>query len=734
MAKLKPRARIIRTIGDKLISGPEAAIIELVKNAYDADSSSVEIKIIPPIKDDNGKIIVSDHGHGMSYDTIINDWLEPATDVKRKNKSSLSGNRKVLGAKGVGRFAVASLGNKTKLTSIAKVNNSFEINHLEIDWGIFETVKYLDEIDIAISTEKAPENSESGVTIEVNDLTTIWDKKKLTRLIRELRRLATPNDNGFFEIYLNLNSFKEGNEAPYNFDGKELLWSLNKSLNVEVNLSDVSVSGNKIRPYQITKESDYRLKGKFDLDGNFNGEFTILRGDKNTQILQIDSLSYEAGELSCGAFDLDIKLYDLEKESIENLFQRMGLNFEDFGLRNARGLIAEGTGIAIYRSGFRIRPYGEPDNDWLHLESRRVQNPSKRLGHSQISGAINVGTEEESFLIERSSREGLENNGSFERLIRLISNILTVIEQKRFDFRTKAGISRKPEKNFDKARGIASLDSIVKAVSRLEHKDQQAILVKIERESQELSKALDEIEAYQKLLESRAALGMVVGQVIHDGRTYLEPIMGSAKSIIDNAPFIMESTKKGELVRKYYPTYGEAILHGAKGLSSLFRSLDPISGRKVGRPKKFNPYNLIEASVNLLADEIIEANIKISLPSKNSLIVYGYESDFQHACLNILKNAIHWLSISNEPSRAIDISTHDNNKFLEFHFANNGPTIADSNVDEIFNAGFTLKTDGHGLGLAIAREACRHSNGDLFLFKNLPITIFTIVFPKEMEL
>ena len=47
MAKLKPRAMITRTIGDQLISGPEAALIELVKNSYDADSPWVEIKIEP---------------------------------------------------------------------------------------------------------------------------------------------------------------------------------------------------------------------------------------------------------------------------------------------------------------------------------------------------------------------------------------------------------------------------------------------------------------------------------------------------------------------------------------------------------------------------------------------------------------------------------------------------------------------------------------------------------------
>ena len=87
MAKLRPRARIVRTIGDQLISGPEAALIELVKNAFDADSKTVRIIIEPrapsaPV----GKVTVQDHGHGMTYNDVLNRWFEPATDEKVQRK------------------------------------------------------------------------------------------------------------------------------------------------------------------------------------------------------------------------------------------------------------------------------------------------------------------------------------------------------------------------------------------------------------------------------------------------------------------------------------------------------------------------------------------------------------------------------------------------------------------------------------------------------------------------
>lgn len=728
MAKLKPRARIIRTIGDKLISGPEAAIIELVKNSYDADSPSVAIKISPPI-DGRGKITVRDYGHGMSYSVILNDWLEPATDTKTKNTKSKSGERTVLGAKGVGRFASASLGSKLLLTSVSNDNGILEKTELNLDWNIFESNKYLDDIDIDIIKNSSTDREKTGVDVEIIDLKTIWDKKRITRLIRELRRLATPQYIGNrFDIFLDLSDFISTGFAPYNFDGASLLKEKNKSFKSVGNDDEVGNIKNLILPYSLNDESDYLLKGVFDSDGGFQGEFSIIRGDNIPLIINVPAPSFDSSELSCGSFEISLKLYDLEKDSIEKLFSRMNLKFGEFGVRAAREMISENTGIAIYRSGFRIRPYGEPDNDWLHLEKRRVQNPSKRIGHGQIAGSIHVKSEQDSFLIERSSREGLENNGAFERLTKLVTNLLINIEEKRFSFRAKAGISRKPAKNINKAREIASLDSIYEAVKSLSEKEQRPILLRIEKESLALTKTLDEIEAYQRLLESRAALGMVVAQVVHDGRTYLDPINSSAKSLIENAPFLLEESKKGELVRKYYPTYGEAIVTGAKGLTSLFKSLDPISGRRVGKRAYFAVIDVVSNVINLLDEECIEKDISIDCSIDHDIKAFGYSGDLQSALMNLLQNSIHWLSVSDAVNKLVTIDAVVND-VVNISVKDNGPGINESDVEVMFDAGFSLKSSGHGLGLVIAREACRHSKGDLYFVDQSVETHFVIELP-----
>ncbi|EKO3385483.1 sensor histidine kinase [Vibrio fluvialis] len=734
MAKLKPRARLIRTIGDKLISGPEAAIIELVKNSYDADSPSVEIVISPPTSTNSGKITILDFGHGMTYDNILNDWLEPATDIKSKVTKSKSGKRTVLGAKGVGRFASASLGRNISLVSVAKIDDVYQTSSLILDWSIFESNKYLADIDIDIKKHESQTPTHTGVFIEITNLSTIWDEKKVRKLVRELRRLSTPKTekDAPFDIYLDLKHFQKSNPEPYNFNGQQLLFETNRLAEIIENVENGSkyeTSKTLITPYKISKESDYYLKGAFDSKGNFSGTFTIVRGDNIPQSLKLPAPPIDIGELSCGEVNVELRLYDLEKDSVEKLFERMGLNFSDFGLRNARAMIAENTGIGIYRTGFRIRPYGEPDNDWLRLENRRVQNPSKRIGHGQISGTISVSSETQSNLVERSSREGLETNSAYDRLVQLITNLLVKVEQKRFDFRAKAGISRQPAKRIDKARELSSLESLTKAVGNLSEEDQKPLLLKIEKESQALTKALDEIEAYQRLLESRAALGMVVAQVIHDGRTYLDPISSSAKSIIKNAPLVLENSKKGELIRQYYPTYGKAILDGSKGLASLFKSLDPISGRRRGRPVEFSAMDNINNTLNLLDELLIDHAINVQVDIDENLKLYGFSGDLQSALMNILHNAIHWLATTENNNKIIKIHSKVDGSLSKIYVSNNGPIIDEQDREAIFEAGFSLKSEGHGLGLSIAKEACKNSNGDLHLDFDSTDTCFVISYP-----
>lgn len=221
--RFRPRARIIRTIGDQLISGPEAAVIELVKNAYDADATAVTVKFFPPLQPGAGRIIVQDNGHGMTLADIQDKWMEPATTSKVGTRRSPGFGRVMMGYKGIGRFAAAKLGGRMALNSTSKRGGELvEVLIPELDWSIFNGDTYLS--DIAIDYYIEPARGKTGTLLEIIDLNEAWPEAKINRLLLELRRLISPlNYRGnadLFEIFLDLSECTVENSG---FDGAALL-------------------------------------------------------------------------------------------------------------------------------------------------------------------------------------------------------------------------------------------------------------------------------------------------------------------------------------------------------------------------------------------------------------------------------------------------------------------------------------------------------------------------------
>ena len=89
------------------------------------------------------------------------------------------------------------------------------------------------------------------------------------------------------------------------------------------------------------------------------------------------------------------------------------------------------TGISVYRDGFRIWPYGEPYDDWLRLDQRRVNNPVVRLSNNQVVGFVEISADGNPDLTDQTNREGLFNNQAFTDLRRLIHFVMQTLEAER---------------------------------------------------------------------------------------------------------------------------------------------------------------------------------------------------------------------------------------------------------------------------------------------------------------
>src|SRR5690606_30244572 len=378
--KIRPAGRHIITIGRDLIKDKYAAIVELVKNSYDADSPICTISLLPFTKTifEKGtekavsgiRVVIKDEGHGMSFETVTDKWMVPSTDDKLHRKISPK-KRIMQGKKGIGRYSASMIGDDLVLQT---VDESGDLTTLYLIWKHFEDAKYLNDVDVLIENFKTdrPSGTEIIIVGDENHLNE-WDAKQLRNLKSELKKLIPPiekeiekEDDDKFKIILELGDF------PYE------------------GYSNVK---EEIEPYPLFELFDYRISGTVSEEGiaKLKFENNRIKGSpveelKDFRIL-LNQDSNDNKQSFCGELKIDFRVFDRDPASIDGLIER-GLKDpmtgEYVGRREARIILDTFNGVGVYRNGFRIRPLGDAGFDWLYLDNERVQNPSLRVGCDQV--------------------------------------------------------------------------------------------------------------------------------------------------------------------------------------------------------------------------------------------------------------------------------------------------------------------------------------------------------------
>lgn len=142
----------------------------------------------------------------------------------------------------------------------------------------------------------------------------------------------------------------------------------------------------------------------------------------------------------------------------------------------------------------------------------------------------------------------------------------------------------------------------------------------------------------------------------------------------------------------------------------------------------FSVAGVIRRCLDLFQDAIKQNDIQVSFECEEHLRAYGYEDDLQAASMNIIDNPIYWLSTSTD-ERELEIRAAHRANNIRIAVSNKGRLIDDAYFPRLFDAGFTLKSNGAGLGLAIAREALRRSKGDVTFDGNRAETTFILKTP-----
>jgi len=405
----KTNVQLKSIIGKDLINDDNIAILELVKNSFDADAKKVEVqylnlkdnddKTIEIFSDKTSRLIITDDGQGMNMEDIQNKWLNIAYSEKKSNNRQH--NRMMAGAKGVGRFSCDRLGEYLNL--YAKKNNSNEYFLLKIDWKKFEVEDDKQEIQsINLEYENLSAKDlknrnipafNQGVLLEIIKLRSNWiyeikDNKgkligwntdKLVNLKKYLEKLINPNqafEKNDFGIYLDVPEFIIENDQKE--EKEKFIGKIENTIFDKLDFKATSIESKIIEDGQVI--------------------FTELK-DKGQTIFWIKEKNEFAPEIK----DVKIILYYLNPYTKAFFTKQMGIRSLEYG------------SIYVFLNGFRIPPYGEYGDDWLYLEQRKGQGYARFLSQRELVGRIEILDNANSFKVI-SSREGIEKNESYRKL------------------------------------------------------------------------------------------------------------------------------------------------------------------------------------------------------------------------------------------------------------------------------------------------------------------------------
>lgn len=405
----KTNIQIKNIIGKDLINDDNIAILELVKNSFDADAKKVKItfknlkvnddQTTKYYSEETSRIIVEDNGVGMNFIDIQNKWLNIAYSEKKANSHQY--NRMMAGAKGVGRFSCDRLGEYLNLYT--KISGENKYIKLKIDWKLFEVndiAKQIDEIILDYSFLDQNEIdkleysiSDHGVVLEIiklrsnwvypnydrNDNIASWNTEKLTNLKKYLEKLINPNqafEKNDFGIYINAPEFISENQSLENH--QKFLGQVENTIFEKLDFQSTSIESNIINEGKTV--------------------YTILK-DKGETIFWIK----EKNEYFPLIKNASITLYYLNPYAKAFFTKQTGIRSVDYG------------SIFLFINGFRVSPYGEVGNDWLGIDQRKAQGFARFIGLREFVGRIEILDNNNDFQII-SSREGIVKNENYKAL------------------------------------------------------------------------------------------------------------------------------------------------------------------------------------------------------------------------------------------------------------------------------------------------------------------------------
>ena len=386
--KFKVSTGLKSILGQDLITSDNIAILELVKNSYDAHATRVIITF------EKDSIIIADNGKGMSLNDLQNKWLFVGYSAKSDGTEDASYRskfkRNFAGAKGIGRISCDRLGSEVWLTTKSEDSNTVEVIH--VDWNKFEKSLKNEFDKVSVDHESRedkftfPGESLIGTEIRITGFrpeTPEWTRERITDLKKSLEKMINPfSGTEDFCIEIKAKAFEK--------EDHNILEKIENSRD-EFTEERIAKLKNSIVNGVIQNTISDVLTIKTTLI-----ESCLVNGIITTKLLDRGEAMYEIQEVN--QFDklenVTINLYFLNQSAKRTFTLRMGIPPIQYG------------SVMLFRNGFRIWPYGEEGDDSWKLDRRAQQGIRRFLGTRSLFGRVNVETSDVSAFKEVSSRDG----------------------------------------------------------------------------------------------------------------------------------------------------------------------------------------------------------------------------------------------------------------------------------------------------------------------------------------
>lgn len=666
--RLRFSTAVLRLLGEELNPSPDQGILELIKNAYDADAKrcTVELKGVH-IK--GGSIILKDDGIGMTAEEIRNGWLIVGDSMKSRREKSPSG-RLLVGSKGLGRLGALRLGKKVELTTRPKSEPGVQYR-MEIDWTAFEHARVVEEVELAVSREAAQTGTNHGTDITISQLPSPWREGDIKRLARAILLLRDPfsKERGF-QAVLKADEFTD--------------------------LERLAKEG-------YFSECDYHLVAKIDSQGRasaevfgagrkklFVGKHDEIADVKDAPAYPIPALSFELWE-----FNLSKKGFALANN--QTTLQALKDWLKLFG------------GVRLYHRGVRVMPYGEQKNDWLDMNLRRSQHQELRPSTNNSSGCIRI---EDPFGVfqQKTDRMGFMEGDAIDALRTFADNVLSWMSGERERERRKRLKAEAEAARQNKSEAENEMDAVIASLPPKEK-------VKVKKAAEKVRAAH---EAEVKIKDETAQLYFTLGTVgttaaafAHQTKQPLRGIVADAKDL-DN---YLGNPDELLLFRDDSSRMVKRILLEANAIYSFSNVTLRLLEHEKRRSARHSIHQLIDETVELLAPyfEARETTLERDYTTED-LRVWCPRAAFEAIFTNLLTNALQAFEArakSGVPAgaRRVHVQTRRSGEVAVIRVQDNGSGIEKLAIEEIWLPGKTTTEKGTGLGLTIVKDVVEELRG-----------------------